>query len=210
MPKRWHLWHLCAFRSIPSRAPPSSYRGLYSGGRQLRACPCMESMCNHRGNPATARTRGASVAAPSYREPDKPLPRLVRFLFQRRAHHRLLWGPIWGRLPHTYRLYDRVSAWLKGKRLDLVWGEKSSGRCRNSSRGFQSRRQDRRQCLAPFLCPPQDALTGFRAQKVPLRHVASLQDVRQRRLDGGAGGLRSTERQELGRRTHTRIEPALR
>ena len=48
---------------------------------------------------------------------------------------------------------------------------------------------------------------GCRAQKEPLRHVASLQDIRQQTHDGVAGPLRSTERQELGMRTHTRVLP---
>ena len=53
---------------------------------------------------------------------------------------------------------------------------------------------------------PRQAL---RAQEVPPRHVASLQDVRQRRRDGGAGALeRRTERPGLARRNHTRVLPA--
>src|SRR3546814_19652514 len=60
-------------------------------------------------------------------------------------------------------------------------------------------RERQRQRLPPLLGAAQDARAGFRAQKVPLRQVASLQDIRQRRRDGAVGELRSAERRERGK-----------
>src|SRR6185437_10451634 len=59
------------------------------------------------------------------------------------------------------------------------------------------------------LGPAQDASAGSRAQIEPPRHVASLQDIRQRTRASVAGPVRNTERQGLGRPTHTRVLPTL-
>ena len=80
------------------------------------------------------------------------------------------------------------------------------GRCTSHAR--QCRRQEIRQRLPAFCGAPEYPGTSLRAQEVPLRHAASLQDVRQRRRDGAAGALRGTERPALARRNHTRVLPA--
>ncbi len=111
------------------------------------------------------------------------------------------------RMPRTFRSHRqaahslplRSGSWTR----TLPTGQ---GRCTSHAR--QCRRQEIRQRL-PALCgAPEYPGTGLRAQEVPLRHAASLQDVRQRRRDGVAGALRGTERPALARRNHTRVPPA--
>src|SRR3546814_17291403 len=73
-------------------------------------------------------------------------------------------------------------------------------------------RSKRTDPLFPYttLFRSEDAPTGFLAQKVLRRQVASLQDVRQGTDAGGAVVLRQTERQGFGRPTHTGIVPRAR